>query len=82
MKTFAAKQAKDSFGLLLDTSQREPVVIQKKKRDVAVVLSIAEYDRLEALEEAWWALKADAALTQGFIGTRESEKLLNNLLNA
>ena len=80
MITFAAKQAKDSFGLLLDTSQREPVCIQKKNRGVAVVLSVHEYDRLEAIEEAWWASKADASVKKGFIGTKASEKLLSDIL--
>jgi prevent-host-death family protein len=47
MKTFAAKQAKDHFGLLLDTAQHEPVIIEKKNRKVAVLVSIEEYDRLE-----------------------------------
>lgn len=80
MKTFAAKEAKDNFGLLLDTSQREPVCIEKRHRGVAVVLSLQEYERLEAIEEAWWASKADAALKKGFIGTKASEKLLNGIL--
>ncbi len=80
MITFAAKKAKDSFGLLLDTSQREPVIIRKKNRGVAVVLSIHEYDRLEAIEEAWWASKADTAVKKGFIGAKASEKLLGDIL--
>jgi prevent-host-death family protein len=80
MITFAAKQAKDSFGLLLDTSQREPVCIQKKSRGVAVVLSIQEYNRLEAIEEAWWASQADASIKKGFIGVKASRALLNDIL--
>jgi prevent-host-death family protein len=80
MQTFAAKKAKDHFGLLLDTSQREPVWIEKKTRPVAIVLSIAEYNRLEAIEEAWLAAQADAALKKGFLGTKESKKRLNDIL--
>jgi PHD/YefM family antitoxin component YafN of YafNO toxin-antitoxin module len=30
----------------LDAAQREPIVIRRQKRDVAVVLSPQEYDRL------------------------------------
>jgi hypothetical protein len=47
---------------------------------VAIVLSIHEYDRLEAIEEAWWASKADASVKKGFIGTKASEKLLGDIL--
>lgn len=82
MKHVPAKEAKDGFGLLLDTAQREPVTIDKKGRPVAVVLSIAEFERLQALEEAWWAKQADAALRAGFIGKKASERLLRDLLNA
>jgi len=82
MKTFAAKQAKDHFGLLLDTAQHEPVMIAKKNRNVAVLVSTEEYARLEELEEKFWASKADAALKEGFIGKKRSEKLLSNILHA
>jgi PHD/YefM family antitoxin component YafN of YafNO toxin-antitoxin module len=33
---------------LLDAAQREPIIIRRQKRDVAVVLSPQEYDRLRA----------------------------------
>jgi prevent-host-death family protein len=79
MTSFAAKAAKDNFGLLLDTAQREPVTIEKKHRRVAVVLSIAEYERLEALEEAYWAAKADSALKDGLLGVNESAKVMERL---
>ncbi len=82
MKTFAASEAKNEFGRLLDTAQREPVTIEKKGRPVAVVLSLEEYERLEALDDAWWAARADEAAEEGFIGPEESEKLMRELLNA
>ena len=83
MKTFAAKEAKNGFGRLLDTAQREPVTIEKKGRPVAVVLSLEEYQRLEALEDAWWAARADAAESEGdWLGPEESEKYLREILSA
>ncbi len=82
MKTFAAKQAKDHFGLLLDTAQHEHVMIEKKNRKVAVLMSTEEYARLKALEEKFWAAKADIALEEGFIGHKQSEKLLRDILHA
>lgn len=46
MKTMSAKEAKNGFGLLLDTARAEPVTIEKHGRPVVVVLSTEEYDRL------------------------------------
>ncbi len=40
-----ATDAKNRFGELLDDAISEPVVIQKNGRDVAVVMSKAEFDR-------------------------------------
>lgn len=46
MKTVAATEAQKRLGAILDDAQREPVVIRSQDRDVAVVLSMAEYERL------------------------------------
>jgi PHD/YefM family antitoxin component YafN of YafNO toxin-antitoxin module len=46
MKTVAATEAEKRLGAILDDAQREPVVIQRQDRDVAVVLSMTEYERL------------------------------------
>ena len=46
MKTVAATEAKNRLGAILDDAQREPVVIRRQDRDVAVVMSMAEYERL------------------------------------
>lgn len=82
MKKFSAKEAKDSFGRLIDTALQEPVEIQKKGRPVAVIISLDEYKRLQAHEDAWWAGEAEKAVKEGFIGVEESEKFLSGLLNA
>lgn len=81
-KKVSAKQAKDNFGELIDNAQREPVEIQKKGRSVAVVVSLEEYRRLEALEDGWWANEAQKALKEGMLGQKESENFLAGLLNA
>lgn len=50
MKTMPAAQAKTKFGFLIDTAQREPVTISKKGRPVAVMMSMQEYEKHEALK--------------------------------
>ena len=46
MKTVAATDAKNRLGAILDEAQRQPVVIRRQDRDIAVVLSMADYERL------------------------------------
>jgi len=49
MRFVSATEAKQRLAALLDAAQREPVMIRRQNRDVAVVLSPQEYDRLRAL---------------------------------
>jgi prevent-host-death family protein len=44
----SAKDAKNGFGLLIDTARAEPVKIEKHGRAVVVVMSVEEYNRLLA----------------------------------
>ena len=48
MKSLTASEAKNRFGMLLDLARYEPVLIEKQGRQVAVVLSVEEYERLSA----------------------------------
>jgi hypothetical protein len=52
MRTVTASEAKQGFASVLQSCEHEPVVIQKQKRDVAVVLSMQEYARLTRLNVA------------------------------
>lgn len=47
MHAVKASDAKNRFGQLLDMAQAEPVRIQKNGRDVAIVLSPEEFQRLQ-----------------------------------
>jgi prevent-host-death family protein len=48
VKRVPATEAKNRLGAILDDAQREPIVIRRQDRDVAVVLSMADYERLRA----------------------------------
>lgn len=78
----SAKEAKDGFGKMLDAAQRGPVSITKNGRKVAVVLSQEEYDKFEALEDAYWGERAALAHSEKSLGTKKSEQLLTELLHA
>jgi prevent-host-death family protein len=82
MKTFAATEAQNGFGRLLDAAQREPVAIEKKGRPVAVVLSVEDYRRLEELEDTMWAIRAHAAEKEGYLSVEETEVFMAKMLDA
>lgn len=46
MQKMSAKDAKNSFGQLLDQARAEPVQIEKHGRPVVVVVSVEEFQRL------------------------------------
>jgi len=46
MPTVSATHAKQNFAAILDAAQRGPVRIQRHERDVAVLVSAEEYQRL------------------------------------
>ena len=51
MSALSASDAKREFGDLLLKAQKEPVKINKNGKPVAVVVSAAEYEQLEAYRD-------------------------------
>ena len=49
MKTMTASVASKEFGRFLDTAQREPVIVTKKNRPVAVTVSVHDWDVMQQL---------------------------------
>lgn len=50
MKIMSAREAKNGFGLLIDTARAAPVLVEKHGRGVVVVLAVEEYERLRRLD--------------------------------
>jgi antitoxin Phd len=82
LKTVSAAEAKQSFGRLLDDAQRDPVRIVRNGRPVAVVLSVAEYELFERLEDAHWGKRAEEAVKEGLASPEETETVLRSILHA
>lgn len=51
MQHISAREAKNSFGRLIDLARAAPVSVDKHGRPVVVVLSVEEYERLLAQSE-------------------------------
>lgn len=50
MRTLTANDAKRNFGELLLSAQREPIKISKNSKDAVVVISIQDFEELEAMK--------------------------------
>lgn len=60
MRTVTASEAKQGLAGVIEAAAREPVVIRRQKRDVAVVMSMQEYERLVRLNVAEFQRFCDA----------------------
>jgi prevent-host-death family protein len=52
MKTMSAREAKNAFGLMIDTARAEPVLVEKHGRGVVMVIAVEEYERLRVRPDA------------------------------
>ena len=59
MRTIEATEAQARLDEILDEAQQQPIVIRRQGRDVAAIVSAADYERLRALN------------AQSFLGLRE-----------
>jgi prevent-host-death family protein len=82
MMTVSSTKCKTRFGEYLDIVRDEPVIIEKTGRSVAVLISWREYERLTALENAYWLKRAKEAEKSGYVGKTKSMKILKAGLNA
>ncbi len=79
MRSVSATEAKQRLAALLDAAQREPVVIRRQNRDVAVIMSAEEYERIRDLNAAEFQRFCDRVADQA--QARDLNKAtLNDLL--
>ena len=72
MKSVAATEAKNRLGAILDEAQREPIVIRRQDRDIAVVMSMADYERLKSGNvRAFLELRNEVAAQAAAVGLTE-----------
>jgi prevent-host-death family protein len=80
MKTANATDIKNRFGEYLDTARLEPLAVNRNGRTVAVLISAEEYERLSALDDAWWAMQAAESEASGYLGPEKSMEFLMRLI--
>lgn len=78
----STSEVKQRLGQYITRAMSEPVVIEKSGRPAVVMLSIAEYERLQALDDAYWGEKAKQALEDGLAGVDETLRRLQLRIDA
>lgn len=74
---FQASEAKNNFGKLLESAQREPVTIEKRGRTVAFVISPTD---MEAMEDYYLGMRAQENMSHSkSLGVKVSEAYLKRL---
>ena len=79
MRYVSASDAKQRFAAVLDTVQREPVTIKRQNREVAVVISPEDYQRLTKANIEEFQRFCDH-VAAGAAAKGLTEKRLNKLL--
>ena len=81
MKRVTEAEARERLNEILDEVQRGPLLIRREGQDVAVVLSLGEYERLRAANvQAFLDLRNDVAAEAAVKGLSE-EQLADLLRN-
>ncbi len=76
MKSYTATELKNKTGQFIESVVKEHVAIYKSGREVAVVMPKDEYDKLMAMQDAFWAERAQHAEAKGFATEAEVAELL------
>jgi prevent-host-death family protein len=61
MHNVSSSEFQNKVGRYLDVSRREPVEISKNGQRISVLLSVEEYDILQARDDAYWVARAREA---------------------
>jgi prevent-host-death family protein len=79
MPTVSATHAKQNFAAMIDLSQREPVKIRRHDRDVAVLVSAEEYEKIRRMK-AQELIRASDEMARYAESQGMTDELLDQLL--
>ena len=80
MSVVTATYVKQNFGACVTDAQTQPLVINKSGKPSAVLMSYNEFMRLQELEDHLWALCAQEAAKEGYLGQEETTAFLKSRL--
>jgi prevent-host-death family protein len=79
MTAVTATELQNKTGAIIDQAIMNPVQITRNNRSVVVLMSTIEYERLKALEDAYWGEMANMAVNTESVGREDIGKLLERL---
>lgn len=69
---------RNKFGQCLGVLLKEPIIVEKQGKPLAVVISYGDYERFREIEDAIWANRALAKEADGhFLGEQSLQELLH-----
>lgn len=71
-----ATSLKNHLGKYLQSSIKEPVIVEKSGRPSAVLISYDEFEKLSQYEDFYWSTLAAQAEKEGYLGTEETANKL------
>jgi prevent-host-death family protein len=72
MSIVKATELKNNLGKYLEASIKEPIVVEKNGRKVAVIISHDLFENLREIDDAYWAMRALEAEKEGYLGIDRS----------
>ena len=82
MTEVTATELQSKTGAVIDQALLNPVQITRNKRSVVVLVSTKEYERLTALEDAYWGEMAKLAVHMESVSDNDIKALFERLGNA
>lgn len=81
MREINSTDFKNQFGECLDMSRKAPIIVRKSGKPVAVMMSMAEFEHFQRLEDLYWVARAEAAEVSGeWVSHEQAVKLLTERL--
>jgi len=77
MNTIKSTDIQRKFGQHFEPALIEPIVIEKNGRAIAAMVSITYLERLQALEDKYWAELALEAQKSGYVDQDKAIEALN-----
>lgn len=81
MQYISSTELKNQLGQYLNLTNSEPITVNKSGKPIAVMLSPAEYEHLQQMEDLYWIARADAMRDSGeWVSGDEAIKILTQKL--
>ena len=73
MRTCSTNEARNNFSEMIDSSQYEAIEIIRHGRNMSVLLSKKDFERLKKIEDDWW-------MSQSITPSKNNKKEIINTL--